>query len=192
MGRVADSTPLGQPQEQTPHWETATFGGGCFWCLDAVFRQLKGVKTVVSGYAGGHWPHPTYERICSGTTGHAEVVQLVFDADQISYEELLDVFFQIHDPTQLNRQGADVGTQYRSVVFTHSAAQMQEVRRWMTFHAGEYASPLVTQVETLEHFYPAEDYHQDFFSKNPRQGYCQAVVAPKVKRAQQLFASLLK
>lgn len=164
--------------------ETATLGGGCFWCLDAAFAQVKGVQSVVSGYAGGITDNPTYRDVSSGQTGHAEVVQIVFDGDLIDYPSILRIFFTIHDPTTLNRQGADVGTQYRSVIYYHSPEQEQVARSLMRelTAAGIYADPIVTQVEPVPTFYAAEDYHQDYYNKNPGQGYCQAVISPKLDK----------
>jgi peptide-methionine (S)-S-oxide reductase len=174
--------------------EKAILGGGCFWCLDAVFRGVEGVQSVLSGYAGGARPHPTYEQVCSGATGHAEVVEVAFDNAVISFRELLEIFFTIHDPTTLNRQGHDVGTQYRSVVFCQDADQARATREVISAIEAEklYSAPVVTEVvEAPVPFWPAEDYHQDFFSRNPHQGYCQAVVAPKVARFRQKFAHRL-
>ena len=164
--------------------EVATLAGGCFWCLDAAFRLLKGVTKVESGYAGGTRPNPTYEQVCTGTTGHAEVAQITFDPSAISYRDLLDVFFTIHDPTQLNRQGADVGTQYRSAIFPHSDEQRAEAERTIAEleATGAWDAPIVTTIEPLTKFYPAETYHQDYFARNPRQPYCQAVIAPKIAK----------
>jgi peptide-methionine (S)-S-oxide reductase len=173
--------------------ELATLAGGCFWCLEAVYKELRGVGRVVSGYAGGHVDNPTYREVCDGATGHAEVVQITFDPSAVSYRELLEVFFTIHDPTTLNRQGADVGTQYRSAVFYHSPEQREtaeQVIAEMTA-AGVWDSPIVTEVAPLEKFYPAEDYHQDYFEKNPSQPYCRAVVAPKVSKFRKLFLDRL-
>ena len=169
--------------------EMATFGGGCFWCLDAAFRQLKGVEKVVSGYAGGKRPNPTYEQVCSGATGHAEVVQITFDPGVISYRDLLGVFFTIHDPTTLNRQGPDEGTQYRSVVFYHSPEQQQAVKDVMAELKANavWERPIVTEVAPLPAFYPGEAYHQDYFNKNPNQPYCAAVVAPKVSKFRKAY-----
>jgi peptide-methionine (S)-S-oxide reductase len=170
--------------------ETATLGGGCFWCLDAVFRGMHGIREVTCGYAGGHQPHPTYREVCSGTTGHAEVVQVVFDPGIISYRELLEIFFTIHDPTTRDRQGGDVGPQYRSIILHHSPDQQTTARQVMERVGGQemWAAPLVTQVEPLEEFFPAEPEHQDYFARNPHTGYCQAVVAPKVAKARSAFA----
>ncbi|MFL5522263.1 MAG: peptide-methionine (S)-S-oxide reductase MsrA [Gemmatimonadales bacterium] len=164
--------------------ELATLAGGCFWCLEAAFEQLKGVSAVTSGYAGGAMAEPTYEAVCSGTTGHAEVVQVSFDPAVIGFRDLLDVFFTIHDPTTLNRQGNDVGTQYRSAIFTHSpeqAAVAREVIADLTSR-GAWDDPIVTEVVPLDHFWPAEPYHHDYFRRNPNQPYCMFVVAPKVAK----------
>ena len=174
--------------------ETATLAGGCFWCLEAVFDDLKGVTHVVSGYAGGSIPNPGYQLVCTGVTGHAEVVQIKFDPSVISYHDLLSVFFAIHDPTTKNRQGADVGTQYRSAIFTHSTAQKttaETVIKEIT-SAELYPNPVVTEVTPFETFYPAEAYHQNYFAQNPRQPYCQAVVAPKVAKFRSHFLERLK
>ncbi|GAB4576281.1 MAG: peptide-methionine (S)-S-oxide reductase MsrA [Anaerolineae bacterium] len=174
--------------------EIATLGGGCFWCLEAVYDQLKGVTDVVSGYAGGHVENPTYKAVCTGTTGHAEVVQITFDPAVITYRDLLDVFFTIHDPTTLNRQGADVGPQYRSVIFTHSPEQRtiaeQTIRELE--QAQLWPNPIVTEITPLDRFYPAEDYHQEYFARNPYQGYCRVVIAPKVAKFRQKFMERLK
>jgi len=171
--------------------ELATLGGGCFWCLDAVFLRLKGVESVVSGYCGGKTVNPSYRDICEGNSGHAEVVQITFDPAQISYPDLLEVFFAIHDPTTLNRQGNDVGTQYRSVIFTHSAEQAASAARTIAAlgAARAHADPIVTEVLPVPTFYSAEDYHQDYFANNPRQPYCQAVVAPKLAKFLKKFGS---
>ena len=171
----------------------ATLGGGCFWCLDAVYRRLRGVTAVVSGYAGGHDPAPTYHAVCEGTTGHAEVVQVTYDPAQLTYRELLEVFFAMHDPTTPNRQGADVGTQYRSIVLTHDDAQRTEAEAVIAELTRDavFPRPIVTQVEPLGTFYPAEAYHQDYYRRNPNQGYCQFVVAPKVAKLRAKFAAKL-
>ncbi len=178
----------------TQHTEVATLGGGCFWCLEAVYAEVDGVLHVKSGYAGGARPNPTYEQVCSGATGHAEVVQVTFDPTSITFREILEIFFDIHDPTTLNRQGADVGTQYRSAIFYHDAAQkaaaetlIQELtaaRRWQ--------SPIVTQLAPFTAFYAAEDYHQEYFRRNPHQGYCRVVIAPKLAKFRQHFTARLK
>lgn len=174
--------------------ETATLGGGCFWCLEAVYDDLRGVESVVSGYAGGHVPNPSYEQVCNGTTGHAEVVQIVFDPSEVSFRELLDVFFTIHDPTTLNRQGADVGTQYRSAVFYHDDEQKRVAEEAIRDLEAEavWDNPVVTQVVPLTEFYPAEDYHQEYFARNPRAGYCQVVIAPKVSKFRKQYLARLK
>ncbi len=174
--------------------EVATLGGGCFWCLEAVFEQLQGVERVESGYSGGHTPQPNYERVCGGNTGHAEVVQIVFDPAVLSFADLLDAFFSIHDPTTLNRQGADVGTQYRSAIFYHSPEQkrLAEEKIAALNAAGVYRVPVVTQVTALEAFHRAEEYHQGYFRNHPYQGYCQAVVAPKVAKFRSHFTNKLR
>ena len=174
--------------------EITTLGGGCFWCTEAVFAQLKGVKKVEPGYAGGTVPDPTYEQVCTDRTGHAEVVQLTFDPTIISYEEILKIFFTVHDPTTLNRQGADSGTQYRSVIFYHSDQQKsiaQQVIREVTA-AKLWKAPLETQVEPLKVFYKAEAYHLEYFKNNPRQPYCQIVIAPKVRKFREHYMEKLK
>lgn len=172
----------------------ATFGGGCFWCTEAVYQELKGVYKVTSGYSGGQKPNPTYKEICTGLTGHAEVIQIDFDPQQITFDELLEVFWQTHDPTTLNRQGADVGTQYRSVVFYHDDQQKQVAEQYKAKlnDAGAFSNPIVTEISPIEKFYPAEDYHQNYFAQNGRQPYCQAVVAPKVDKVRKVFAEKLK
>lgn len=174
--------------------EVATLGGGCFWCTEAVFDELRGVADVVSGYAGGDVEEPTYEQVCTGRTGHAEVVQVSFDPSEITYREVLEIFFSVHDPTTLNRQGADVGTQYRSVVFHHTPEQKriaEEVVRDLDAQ-GIWDDPIVTEVAPLDRFYPAEPYHQEYFRRNPEQGYCQFVVAPKVAKFRQKFRDRMK
>ncbi len=174
--------------------ETATLGGGCFWCLDAVYRDLAGVTQVVSGYAGGHVANPSYEQVCGKQTGHAEVVQVTFDPAVISYADLLRVFFTIHDPTTKDRQGADVGPQYRSIILTQSPEQEQTARNIMEEieQAGIWGAPLVTEVVPLTQFWPAEPEHQDYFNRNPWAGYCRAVIAPKVVKFRKAFADRLK
>lgn len=173
--------------------ELATFGGGCFWCLEAVFVSVKGVDSVKSGYAGGYTDNPTYEKVCSGSTGHAEVVQLSFDPGVITYRQLLEIFFAIHDPTTPNRQGGDVGTQYRSAIYAHTPTQLaaatatiEELNR-----DGPWDAAIVTEVEPLEVFYPAEQYHDDYFKLNPAQPYCRIVIDPKVKKFRQRFEHLI-
>lgn len=178
----------------TNRTELATLAGGCFWCLEAVFQDLKGVRRVVSGYAGGTVPDPSYEAVCSGRTGHAEVVQVTFDPDELAYRDLLAVFFGIHDPTTLNRQGPDVGTQYRSATFFHSPEQERVARELIAEleRQGIWDAPIVTEVAPLQVFYPAESYHQDYFRRNPGQGYCRAVIAPKVARFRKEHIARLK
>lgn len=174
--------------------EVATLGGGCFWCLEAVYDDLRGVTDVVSGYSGGQVDNPTYKAVCTGTTGHAEVVQVTFDNEVISFRDILDVFFTIHDPTTLNRQGADVGTQYRSAVFYHSPEQKAIAEQTIAELSAEklYANPIVTEITPFDAFYPAEDYHQEYFKNNPEQGYCQFVVAPKVAKFRKQHFDRLK
>ena len=172
--------------------EVATLAGGCFWCIEAVFQGLRGVETVVSGYAGGDAANPSYEQVCAGSTGHAEVVQITFDPDEISFKELLEVFFTIHDPTTLNRQGGDVGTQYRSAIYHHSPEQREIAEETITGLASIWDDPIVTELNELVNFYSAEDYHQNYFLKNPSQGYCTAVIAPKVAKARKDFLEKLK
>jgi peptide-methionine (S)-S-oxide reductase len=184
----------GNSNQATQNKEIATLAGGCFWCLEAVYDELKGVTEVISGYAGGTVPHPSYELVCTGSTGHAEVVQITFDPTVVSYKELLEVFFTIHDPTTLNRQGADVGTQYRSAIFYHSPEQKasaEEVIQELE-NAGVWDHPIVTQVVPFDAFYPAESYHQEYFARNPGQGYCRVVIAPKVTKFRHKFIDRLK
>ena len=174
--------------------QKATLAGGCFWCLEAVFDELKGVTSVESGYAGGHVPNPSYQAVCTGMTGHAEVVQVTFDPSVISYEDLLRVFFTIHDPTTLNRQGADVGTQYRSAIFTHDDAQRAAAEAVIR-EIGDsrlWANPIVTEVKPLDKFYVAENYHQEYFVNNPNQPYCRVVIEPKVAKFRKHFVDRLK
>lgn len=178
----------------SPPLEIATLGGGCFWCLEAVFELLQGVESVESGYTGGRVPHPTYQAVCTGTTGHAEVIRVHFDPTLISYRELLEVFFVSHDPTTLNRQGNDVGTQYRSAIYFHSADQ-ERVAAELILELNErklWPDPIVTEVAPAAEFYRAEDYHQGYFRSNPNQGYCQWVVGPKVAKARKVFAEKLR
>jgi peptide-methionine (S)-S-oxide reductase len=184
----------GPPEVRSHHRETATLAGGCFWCTEAVFSELKGVEKVESGYSGGDVPNPTYEQVCDGDTGHAEVVDVTFDPEVISYKQLLEIFFTIHDPTTLNRQGADIGPQYRSAIFYHDQRQkeiaeevIQEVNS-----AKIWDRPVVTQLSPLAAFYKAEDYHQEYFMRNPGQGYCSVVIAPKVLKFRKKYSALLK
>lgn len=172
--------------------ERATFGGGCFWCLEAVFEDLKGVSAVTSGYAGGHVENPTYEQVCGKQTGHAEVVQIEFDPKVISYDQLMKIFFAMHDPTTPDQQGADKGPQYRSIILYESAKQKKEAEAALQTAQKDYKNPIVTQVVPLRKFYSAETYHQGYYKANPRQGYCSVVIAPKVEKMRHTFASLLK
>lgn len=174
--------------------EIGTLGGGCFWCLEAVYTELNGVEQVVSGYAGGTVANPSYEQVCSETTGHAEVVQITFEPQVISFKDLLEVFFTIHDPTTLNRQGHDIGTQYRSIILYHSAEQRAVAEQSIAelSAAGIWDAPTVTEIKLYTVFYPAEEYHQQYFKRNPQQPYCQVVVAPKVTKARKHFFAKLR
>lgn len=174
--------------------EVATLAGGCFWCLEAVYDELNGVTDVVSGYAGGRVRNPSYQAVCTGATGHAEVVQVTFDPDVLSFRNLLEVFFTIHDPTTLNRQGADVGTQYRSAVFYHSPEQKATAEAVIAELNAQHLwdAPIVTEVTALDTFYPAEDYHQEYFRNHPDQGYCRVVIAPKVAKFRKHYLEQLK
>ena len=174
--------------------ETATLAGGCFWCIEAVFNELRGVERAVSGYSGGDVPAPSYEQVCTGTTNHAEVVQVSFNPEVVTFRELLEIFFTIHDPTTLNRQGADVGTQYRSAIFYHSPEQ-QEIAEQVIAEINEeklWGAPIVTQVVPFSEFFPAEDYHQGYFARNPNQSYCRMVVEPKVAKFRKYYFDKLK
>ncbi|MBS3794891.1 MAG: peptide-methionine (S)-S-oxide reductase MsrA [Candidatus Thorarchaeota archaeon] len=168
----------------------ATFGGGCFWCTEAVFQRIRGVQSVTSGYAGGDVANPTYQEVCSGNTGHAEVVQIEYEPDEISYEELLDVFFETHDPTTLNRQGNDVGTQYRSIILYHDKQQKSLATKKINEldESGKYEDSVVTEITDFEEFYPAEGYHQDYYEKNPSRGYCRVVIKPKLEKMEKSFS----
>jgi peptide-methionine (S)-S-oxide reductase len=177
------------PNEQI---ELATFGGGCFWCIEAALKELDGVASVTSGYAGGHTENPTYKQVCSETTGHAEVVQVAYDPDRITYEELLEVFFAVHDPTQLNRQGPDVGSQYRSIVLSHDDDQRRLAEAYIEALDEEYEDSVVTELEPLDVFYEAESYHQDYFEKNPNDAYCNFHAKPKVEKVREKFAEKVK
>ncbi len=174
--------------------DTATFGTGCFWCTEAVFQQLQGVEKVTSGYSGGTVVNPTYKQVCTGTTGHAECLNIVYDTTKITFDELLEVFWQVHDPTTLNRQGADVGTQYRSVIFYHDDAQKAKAEKYKAEldKSGAWDNPVVTTLEKFAVFYPAEDYHQNYYINNPEQGYCQFVIRPKVEKFEKVFKNKLK
>jgi methionine-S-sulfoxide reductase len=174
--------------------EKATFGAGCFWCTEAVFQQLRGVESAQSGYSGGDAPDPTYEQVCSGRTGHAEVIQITYDPTAISFDELLKVFWQTHDPTTPNRQGHDVGTQYRSAIFYHTEAQRQtaEAYKQQLDASGTFGAPIVTEITPFKSFYPAEGYHQQYFQSNPDQQYCALVIRPKVEKFRKEFSGILK
>ncbi len=180
-------------QESVAVTATATFGGGCFWCLEAIFSEIQGVESVTSGFSGGHLPNPTYEQVVAGSTGHAEVVQIHFDPAAISYLKLLEVFFSVHDPTTLNRQGNDIGTQYRSAIFFHNEEQKDLANKVINrlSQDGIYDDPIVTEVTPLDAFFPASDYHQNYFERNPYQGYCQMVIGPKVEKFRKAFDHLL-
>ncbi|HNW90094.1 MAG TPA: peptide-methionine (S)-S-oxide reductase MsrA [Bacteroidales bacterium] len=180
--------------ETNVRYDTATFGGGCFWCIEAIYEQLKGVKEVVSGYAGGTTENPTYGQVCSGETGHAEVAQILFDPDIISYKELLLIFFSSHDPTTVNRQGADVGTQYRSVIFYHDAHQKNDAEDMIKMLAEQkvYKDPIVTEIASYTVFYPAEKYHQEYYKNNSSQPYCSVVINPKLAKFRKNFEKYLK
>ena len=178
-----------------PHaLQQTTFAAGCFWCIEAAFLELRGVKSIVSGYAGGTDPNPTYEAVCRGTTGHAEVIQITFDPQQIDFNKLLEVFWTIHNPTTLNRQGADTGTQYRSAIFYHNEQQREaaEASKQKLTEAGVFDDPIVTEIVPLEKFYPAEAYHQNYFALNPNQPYCVAVARPKMEKVRKLFSDAVK
>ncbi len=177
----------------TPHFDVTTLGGGCFWCIEAVFKPLKGIQSVVSGYAAGDVPNPTYKQVCAGTTGHAEVVQITYDPEVIPFEDLLEIFFAMHDPTTLNQQGADRGTQYRSIILYHDEQQHKTAERVIAQLTADevFDAPIVTQVEPLDVFYPAEEYHQDYFANHTYQPYCMAVIAPKVMKLRQKYAERL-
>lgn len=178
---------------QNSNLSTATLGNGCFWCTEAIFQQLKGVASVASGYSGGQVKNPSYREVCDGTTGHAECLQIQFDPSVISYEKLLEVFFTTHDPTTLNRQGADVGTQYRSVIFYHDEAQKAVAERVKKdFAPTIWDNPIVTEITAAEKFYKAENYHQNYFNDNPSQGYCRIIINPKVQKFREKYADLLK
>jgi peptide-methionine (S)-S-oxide reductase len=189
-----DAVEIGPEPAPLGEEEKATFGSGCFWCTEAVFLQLQGVKKVESGYSGGWLKNPTYRQVCSGTTGHAEVVQITYDPKQISYAELLEVFWRSHDPTTKNRQGNDVGPQYRSVIFYHNDRQKQLAERYKQKidAAGVFPAPIVTEIVPFEEFFVAEDYHQNYFANNPNQGYCRVIISPKVHKIREIFRDKLK
>ncbi len=194
LGLGAASSPESAKALPSSRLQIATFGGGCFWCLEAIFQQLRGVRKVTSGYSGGWVKNPTYKQVCTGTTGHAEVIQILFDPQEISYEELVEIFFAVHDPTTPNRQGPDVGPQYRSIILYHSPEQRSAALRikQRLEHSGQFSAPIVTEIVPFEAFYPAEDYHQNYFRQNPNQPYCQAVIAPKLQKFQKRFSQKLQ
>jgi peptide-methionine (S)-S-oxide reductase len=183
-----------ETKPKQPHMEVTTLGGGCFWCTEAVFQMIRGVEKVEPGYAGGELPNPTYEQVSTGTTGHAEVAQVTFSPDVISFREALEIFFGTHDPTQLNQQGADIGTQYRSTILYHDEQQKATAEQVIAELTNEkvYDKPIVTKVEPLKAFYPAEEYQKNYFKKHPKQPYCQAVIAPKIAKLQKTYLSKLK
>jgi peptide-methionine (S)-S-oxide reductase len=185
---------MSQGENASRKREVATLGGGCFWCLEPIFKDLAGVEEVVVGYSGGTVPNPSYEQVCAGKTGHAEVVQISFDPGVISFTEILEAFFNMHDPTTPNRQGADVGPQYRSIIFYHSQEQRENAERAIEDlnASGTWKAPIVTEVVPFKEFYKAEAYHQNYFAKNPRQAYCQVVIAPKVEKFQKQYSPKLK
>ena len=180
--------------ENNTNLETATFGSGCFWCTEAIFERVNGVTSVVSGYSGGEVENPTYKEVCNGTTGHAECTQIIFDSSVVSYDELLEIFWKTHDPTTLNKQGNDVGTQYRSVVFYHNDEQKQKAEYYKNKLTEEniWDKPIVTEITKFEKFYPAEDYHQEYYDNNRNQGYCSFVITPKVEKFEKIFKDKLK
>lgn len=190
------NTPAAQakPQHPSSSIDTATFGAGCFWCVEAVFQRLEGVLTVKSGYAGGKIKNPTYKEVCSGLTGHAEVCQITFDTTKVSYDELLEVFWKTHDPTTLNRQGNDAGTQYRSAVFYHNEDQHQKAEHYKKElgASGAFDAPITTEITPYNNYYPAEDYHQNYFNQNGQEGYCRFVIQPKVEKFEKVFKDKLK
>jgi peptide-methionine (S)-S-oxide reductase len=179
---------------QNKNLDTATFASGCFWCTEAIFERVNGVKSVISGYSGGTVPNPTYEEVCTGNTGHAECTQIIYDPSVISYDELLEIFWKMHDPTTLNRQGNDVGTQYRSAIFYHNEQQKEKAEYYKKKLTDEkiWDKPIVTEITKFTKFYPAENYHQEYYDKNPNQGYCAYVITPKVEKFEKIFKDKLK
>jgi peptide-methionine (S)-S-oxide reductase len=191
------TTPLNETSTEnitTATTDTATFGTGCFWCTEAIFQQLEGVEKVTSGYSGGFKDNPSYKEVCSGSTGHAECLRIIYNPQVISYDELLEVFWQVHDPTTLNRQGADIGTQYRSVIFYHNDKQKATAEKYKAAldKSGAWENPIVTTLEPMKKFYSAEDYHQNYYNDNTSQGYCQFVIRPKVEKFEKVFKAKLK
>lgn len=185
---------IDQKMQNDKNLKEVTFGAGCFWCIEAVFEELKGIVSVESGYSGGKIMNPTYQQICTGTTGHAEVARIIYDADVITFKELLEVFWKTHDPTTLNKQGNDVGTQYRSVIFYHNKQQQEEAEFYKNElnKSGAFSAPIVTEISPLTEYYKAENYHQNYYSLNPNQGYCQYVIAPKMEKFRKAFKDKLK
>ncbi|MCS7078135.1 MAG: peptide-methionine (S)-S-oxide reductase MsrA [Bacteroidia bacterium] len=176
----------------SPNAQTATLAGGCFWCIEAIYLEVEGVERVVSGYTGGHKPNPTYEQVCSGNTGHAEAVEIKFNPDKISYKEILEIFFTIHDPTTLNRQGNDIGTQYRSAIFYHTPEQKAIAETVIKEAQNQWQNPIVTELVPAQTFYKAEDYHQNYYNLHPNQGYCAVVISPKIAKFRKTFKDKLK
>lgn len=193
-GKLKTDQHIQQKKEMKDTLQIATFAGGCFWCTEAIFLEVKGVEKVVSGYTGGFIKNPAYREVCNGTTGHAEAIQISYNPSEVSYEDLLEIFFATHDPTTLNRQGADVGTQYRSSIFYHTEEQKQQAARYIEWIEKEklYANPIVTEVKQATVFYLAEDYHQNYYNQNKEQGYCQMVIAPKLEKLRKYYKSKLK
>jgi peptide-methionine (S)-S-oxide reductase len=183
---------MSEREHEREHLATATFGGGCFWCVEAAFEELRGVERVTSGYAGGDVEDPTYEQVCRGDTGHAEVVQVAYDPEAVSYADLLEVFFAVHDPTTEDRQGPDVGSQYRSILLYHDDDQRERAEAFLAELDEEYEDPVVTEIEPLDVFYEAEEYHQDYFEKNPQDAYCRVHAAPKVEKVRERFEERVK
>ena len=194
MSEEIKSTMTAKAEPSTSATDTATFGNGCFWCTEAIFQQLEGVEKVESGYSGGHVANPTYKEVCTGNTGHAEALRIVYDPKKISFDELLEVFWQTHDPTTLNRQGNDVGTQYRSVIFFHNNEQKQKAEKYKgeLDKSGAFNNPIVTEIVPAQTFYKAENYHQNYYNENGSQPYCQFVIRPKVEKFQKVFKSKIK
>ncbi|MCB0430664.1 MAG: peptide-methionine (S)-S-oxide reductase MsrA [Flavobacteriales bacterium] len=192
--KMEQSPPTAKQEPMHEGMDSATFGAGCFWCVEAVFSDLDGVEKVESGYAGGHVKNPSYKEVCAGHTGHAEVCRIVYDPNKVSYDELLEVFWQTHDPTTLNRQGGDEGTQYRSVIFYHNDEQKATAEKYKKAldASGAFNAPIVTEISPLTTYYPAEDYHQNYFELNPEQAYCRAVIRPKVEKFKKVFHDRLK
>lgn len=180
--------------DQNINFENATFGGGCFWCTEAIYERVEGIHKVVSGYAGGHVDNPTYKQVCDGNTGHAEVIQISYDPSVVTYDELLEIFFKTHDPTTLNRQGNDVGEQYRSVIFYHNEEQKKKAEYYKAEldKSGAWENPIVTEISPLTNYFAAEDYHQDYYENNPDQGYCAFVIGPKIEKFEKVFKDKLK